>query len=410
LIRGARQLLTLRGPKEPRRGSALQELGIIHDGSLLIRDGILIEAGLTRRIENLALARNATEISAAGRVVMPGFVDSHTHLIFPPAGLFPPDVEASAHTVHTTASFRLETRARLQLEAMARHGTTTVEVKTGCGLDDKAEWKVLRVLAALRKEPVDVVTTYLLRPPLPGAEEATRIAECLDRACQEFLPAVRRRRLARFADLVWHDQVDEPLPFLRFAETARQLGFGSKVHAEGAGASAALAFALDTGAISIDHLEAANADDARRLGASGIIATLLPGVSFHRDGRYAPAKALIEAGAAVALATNFNSSHTPTLNMQTVVKLACLRMGLTPAEAISASTINGAHALGCADRVGSLEPGKLADLLILNISDYRELAHHFGMNLVRTAIKRGEVIYEEAEVAPRVPKDVRPAW
>ena len=369
-----------------------------------------MEVGATRRVENLALARHACEISAVGRVVLPGFVDSHTHLVFPPAGSFSPAVEGSARSVRTIASLRLETRARIHLEAMARHGTTTVEVKTGCGPDPKAELKVLRVLAALHREPVDVLSTFLLRLPLPGLDGADGIIPCLDRTCNEFLPAIRRRRLARFVDLAWQDHEAERPALSRYVETARGLGFDSKIHAEQGNTSAAVAFALDHKAISIDHLEGATPADARSLGQSDTIATLLPGVSFHCEGRYAPGRALIEAGAAVALATNFNPRHTPTLNMQTVVKLACLRMGLTPAEAICAATINGAHALGCADRIGSLEPGKAADLLILNISDYRELAHHFGMNLVRTAMKRGDVIYEEGEVAPRVPKDLRPAW
>jgi imidazolonepropionase len=157
-------------------------------------------------------------------------------------------------------------------------------------------------------------------------------------------------------------------------------------------------------------LEYATADDAAVLGRSPTVATLLPAASFHRDARYAPARSLIDAGAAVALATNFNPQHTPTLNMQAVVQLACYRMGMTPAEAISAATINGAHALACADAVGSLEPGKSADVLILNISDYHELAHHFGMNLVHTTIKRGEIIWEEGKVAPRPIEHIRPSW
>jgi imidazolonepropionase len=183
-----------------------------------------------------------------------------------------------------------------------------------------------------------------------------------------------------------------------------------KLHADGPAPSAAIAAAIESGAVSIDHLEHATAADAERLARSGTIATLLPCASFHSEGRYAPARTIIEAGAPVALATNFNPHHTPTLNMQAVVNLACLRMAMTPAEAVTAATINGAHALGCADKLGSLEPGKLADLLILNISDYRELAHHFGTNLVHSTMKRGEFIYEEGPVAPRPARDLRPAW
>jgi imidazolonepropionase len=407
LIRGARQLLTLRGPQGVRRGSALAELGIIHDGSLLVRDGVLVEAGTTRRVENLALARKAIEVSAVGRVIMPGFVDSHTHLLFPPPGSYAPEPQAGEHALRTLTGMRLETRARIHLEAMARHGTTTVELKTGSGLDQNAEMKILRVLWALKRKPLDVVATFLWRrPPLDSEEQVP--SSGADSPFLEFLGRISRRRLAAFADLAWDQQPASGIA--GYLAEARRLGLGRKVHAEGASVSGAVALAIEHGAASIDHLEHATAADASLLGRSQTIATLLPCASFHSDGRYAPARALIDAGAPVALATNFNPHHTPTLNMQAVVKLACSCMGMTPAEAISAATINGAHALACADKVGSLEPGKSADLQILNISDYRELAHHFGMNLVQTTMKRGEFIYQEGEVAPRPPKDLRPAW
>jgi imidazolonepropionase len=161
---------------------------------------------------------------------------------------------------------------------------------------------------------------------------------------------------------------------------------------------------------SIDHLENATADDAAMLAGVSTVATLVPGASFGDGERNAPARALIDAGAAVALATNFNPHHTPSLNMQTVVSLACLRMGMTVAEAISAATINGAHALRCASRVGSLEFGKSADILMLNVSDYRELGRHFGTNLVHMTMKRGKFIYKEGDVAPRPAEELASVW
>ncbi len=409
LIRGARQVLTLRGPNEPRRGCRLSELNIIHDGSLLVRDGVLVEVGPTRRIENLALAQKAVEVSAVGRVVMPGFVDSHTHLLFPPPGSFAAEIAAGARAIRTITGMRLETRARIYVEAMARHGTTTVEVKTGCGPDRSAEMKILRVLSALKQKPLDVVATFLLRLP-PGDPYDQPETAGVDWVTTEFLPKINRRRLAKFADLVWEEQRGQAAYFAKYLQLAQALGMRCKLHADGLAPSTAIAAAIEAGATSVDHLEHAGAADAELLGRSGTIATLLPCASFHSDGRYAPARTIIEAGAPVALATNFSPYHTPTLNMQAVVNLACLRMGMTPAEAITAATINGAHALGCADKLGSLEPGKLADLLILNISDHRELAHHFGTNLVHSTMKRGEFIYEEGPVAPRPARDLRPAW
>lgn len=285
-----------------------------------------------------------------------------------------------------------------------------MEVKTGCGPDPAAEMKILRVLASLKQKPVDIVPTFLLRLPSAdfwGDERWPGLEQWIG---GEFLPKLHRRQLARFADLYWQEVCEQVASGKQYLELARRIGLGSKVHAEVPSPGAAVALAAEHHAASVDHLEYASAADAEILGRCGTVATLLPGASFHSDGRYAPARTLIEAGAAVALATNFNPQHTPTLNMQTVVKLACCRMGMTPAEAISAATINGAHALACADKAGSLEPGKSADLLILNISDYRELAHHFGMNLVHTTIKRGEIIWEEGQVAPRPMKDLRPAW
>jgi imidazolonepropionase len=399
LIRGARQLLTLRGPKGPRRGPELNELGIIADGALLIRDGVLIEVGPTRRVENLERARGAVEISAAGRVVMPGFVDSHTHLLYPlPSG---PEGAEGARLVRAMTGQRLEVRARAWLEAMARHGTTTVEIKTGAGPDESAETKLLRVMAAFKRGALEVIPTFLLRLP-PGGDRAEWVLA-------DLLPTIRKRRLARFADLAW-----DPAPALhecfgRYLELARSLGLGCKVHAAGE-CPGAVALAVERSAASVDHLERATPADIAILAGCPTVATLLPCASFHDGGPYAPARALVDAGAAVALASNYNPRHTPALNMQTAVALACRQMGLTPAEAISAATVNGAHAVNCAARTGSIEPGKSADLLILNISDYRELGRQVGANVVHMTMKRGECIYEEAEVAPRAVEDVRLAW
>ncbi len=357
-----------------------------------------MEVGPTRRVENLAEARKAVEINAAGRVVMPGFVDSHTHLAFPPPASGELGTEGAARALRATNGQRLETRARGYLQAMARHGTTTVEVKTGCGPDESAELKILRVLSALERDPLEVVPTFLFRlPPVSGNGFHAEA----DWVFRELMPKIRRRRLARFADIAWEGDPERLDCLVRCLEVARTLGFASKVHADLPGSQAAVTAAVGHFASTIDHLEHAHPSEACLLAGSCTMATLLPCVSFHSGAGNAPARALIDAGVAVALATNFNPAHTPTLNMQTVVALACLRMAMTPAEAICAATINGAHALGRADRTGSLEPGKTADLLLLDVSDYRELARRFGTNLVHMTMKRGEFIYKEGAVARR---------
>jgi len=402
-------LLTLRGAGGPRRGADLRELGIIADGALLICDGVITEVGPTRRVENLRMARSALEINAAGRVVMPGFVDSHTHLLFPPPGgaadreTDTPTAAAdtAARLVRATTAQRLEMRARTYLEAMARHGTTTLETKTGCGPDESAELKLLRVASALNRDPIDIVPTFLCRMPghastYSGHDEA--------RVLTELLPKIRRRGLASFADLAWDPDPARHACFARYLQTARSLGFGCKLHAAGPGCAVAITMAIEHLAISIEHLEHATPGEVAVLAGSSTMATVLPSASFSNGGCLAPARGLIDAGVPIAIATNFNFHHSPSLNMQTAISLACMRMGMTAGEAISAATINGAHSLGRAARIGSLEPGKSADLLILNVHDYRELGHHFGTNLVRMTMKRGKFIYKEGEVAPRFPK------
>ncbi len=401
--------MTLRGPSEPRRGRALEELAIIQDGSVLISDGELLEVGPTRRVENLAPARKAIEVNAAGRVVMPGFVDSHTHLLFPLLRNGESIQLDSPQSIRTMGSSRLAAKARIHLEAMARHGTTTVEVKTGCGPDPVAETTILRVLASLKEKPLDVVPTLLLRLPPSKIGPDVHWAAIEEWIGKEFLPKLRRRKMARFADLCLRDHTGHLSTWTRYLHLVEQSGLGLKLHAEGTATDLAVELAMRYRTISIDHLEHATAADVVALGQAETIATLLPCHSFHQDGRYAPARSLIDAGAAVALATNYNPCLTPTLSMQTVIKLACCRMGMTAAEAVSAATINGAHALGRAERVGSLEPGKAGDVLVLNISDYRELAHAFGANLVHTTVKRGEIIWEEGKVAPRAAYDLRPS-
>jgi imidazolonepropionase len=401
LIRGARQLLTLHGPATPRCGPGLNELSIIQDGALLIRDGVLKQIGPTRRVENLAAARHAVEINASGKVVMPCFVDCHTHLAYPPPGVSDDDRAAATRALIGATWKRTSARWRVHLEAMARHGTTTAEVKTGVGPNALADFKLLRMLAKLECEPLDIVTTFLFRLP-PSAESGE--AECDEftgLVCRELLPKIRQRKLARFADVAWNPISAHHARFLRYLDAACKLGFHCKMHAEQDHAAAAIVMAMQHRALSISHLEQAGGSEASLMAGSGTIAVLLPCASFYTAAGNAPARALVDAGVPIALGSDFHPTFSPTLNMQTVVALACLRMGLTPAEAITAATINGAHALDCAARTGSLELDKSADVAILNVSDYRDLANHFGTNLVHTTMKGGAVIYREGDVGVR---------
>ncbi len=363
LVRGARQLLTLRGPAGPRRGAALGELGIIPDGALLIRGGNILEAGPSRRVENLALARDAREINAAGRVVMPGFVDGQIQAAFAPA------LPARA----------LAVRVRSLLGGMARHGTTTLAAGPNPQQDRADAWKLLRILADLNGHPLGVV-------PVCYAGTET--------SCTDALVVLARRKLAHFVSV--DAATLEPAAIRRLSECARQLGFGVAVRAGASTTAVGLAVEMEAASVSIEPVEAALAGDLVR---SGVIAMLLPAAVYQRRLEQHPAaRTLIDAGVAIALASSFGGEHCPTYNMQMAVSLACSQMGFSPAEAICAATVNGAYALALGHRCGSLEPGKAADLLLLNVTDYREVAEQIGINHVHMVLKNGSVIYQEGEV------------
>ena len=268
-----------------------------------------------------------------------------------------------------------------------RHGTTTVEAKSGYALDEPGELKTLRVLAKLNGDPLDVVPTYLGAHVLPPEYRGSADAY-IEWMASAMMLRIYRRKLALFVDVYCDAGAFTLAQSRRYLEHARRLGFGLKIHAEQFARTGAARLAVELEAASADHLEHAGEEDIRALAQSNTIATLLPGSVFHLGLRtYAPARALIEAGAAVALATDFNPGTSPTYSMQMVLSLACTEMRMSPTEAIVAATINGAHALRLGDRVGSLEPGKQGDVLILHVRDYRELPYYFGANNVHMTIR-----------------------
>ena len=410
LITGCSQLLTLRGPV-PRRGRSLGEVSIIRDGALLVRDGRIEAIGTRRRIEKLRESRGAQKLDLGGRVVLPGFVDSHTHLIFPASRANEYEQRISGATYEqiarggggiqsTVKALRrasprdLKNRALRFLREFASHGTTTLEAKSGYGLDWKNESKILQVLGELQREQaLDIVRTFLGAHVIPP-EFRRRPGAFAYLLVEGFIPAVTKARLAEFCDVFCERGAFTLAQSRRILEAGKAHGLIPRIHAEQLTRSGAARLAIEVQAASADHLDQINAADIRALGASDVTCTLLPGCSFHLGlSRYAPARKLIDAGAIVALATDFNPGTSPTVSMSMILSLACTQMHMTPAEAIAAATINPAYSLRMHDRIGSLDVGKYADLAAFDVDDYREIPYYFGVNLCSTTMKRGVIIY-----------------
>jgi len=412
LIAHCRQLLTLRGPCGPRRGRQLRELGIILDGAVLIREGRIEAVGPTRRVERHPLARRAEKFDARDYVVLPGFVDSHTHLVFPSSRADEYEQRLAGATyeqiarrgggiLSTVVKLRraspdaLLNQARGWLAEFAAHGTTTLEAKSGYGLDLKSEIKILEVLRRLNREgPLEIVSTFLAAHVVPR-EYRRRPQAYVDLLVRRMIPTVASRGLAEFCDVFCDRGAFTPAQARLILTAARVCGLEPRLHAEQLARTGGARLAAQLHAVSVDHLERVNRDDIRRLARANTISTLLPGAVFHLGkSTYAPARALIDAGAAVALASDFNPGTSPTVSMPMILSLACAQMRMTPAEAIAAATLNGAHALRRADHLGSLEPGKQADLCAFELCDYREIPYYFGVNLCRWTLKRGQAIYD----------------
>ena len=412
LITGCSELLTLRGPV-PRRGRALRDLAIIRDGALLVRDDRIAAVGPRRKIERLREARGAEKLDLGGRVVLPGFVDSHTHLIFPESRAAEYEQRIEGKTYEeiardgggiraTVAALRraspaaLKARAAANLREFAAHGTTTLEAKSGYGLSWESEQKTLEILHELHQaQPLDISCTFLGAHVVPP-EFRRRPAAFVDLVVKRWIPAVATAGLAEFCDVFCDRGAFSVAQSRRILSAGRAVGLVPRVHAEQLARTGAALLAIEMQAASADHLEKIDSDDIRALSLSGVVCTLLPGCCFHLGLReFAPARALVDAGAIVGLATDFNPGTCPTLSMSMILSLACTQMRMTPAEAIAAATINPAYSLRQHDRVGSLEVGKYADLAAFDVAGYREIPYHFGVNLCSLTMKRGIVIHSK---------------
>ncbi len=412
LIHSASQLLTLAGG--PQRGDALGNLGIVENGAVLIREGQILEVG--RSEELCARYPDEPQLDAEGCVVLPGFVDPHTHLIWAGdraaefemkmAGKHYLDILAAGggilSTVRATRAASLESllnQTRPRLMRMFAHGTTTAEAKTGYGLQLATELRLLQALLRLDAEgPLDLAFTFLAAHAIPPEYERNPQGYT-DLICNTMLPLLRDwwenqapGRELPFVDVFCEDKAFTLEQSRQILTRAKELGFPLKIHADEFENLGGASLAVELGAASADHLVKTSAADIARLGGSDTVAVSLPCTPFglaERD--YTPARELLQAGAILAIATDCNPGTAWCESMQFAIALACRALKLTPAQAIAAATINAAHAIRRADRIGSIEPGKQADLLILSVSDYRHLGYRFGTNLVRKVIKRGRV-------------------
>jgi len=410
LITGCSQLLTLRGPV-PRRGRSLGEIEIIRDGALLTHDDRIVAVGPRRRIERLPKARRAEKLNLGGRVVLPGFVDSHTHLIFPESRAAEYEqrisgatyeeiarsgggIRSSVKGLRAASPSVLKTRALKNLREFAAHGTTTIEAKSGYGLDWKSELKILQILYDLHQEhPLDIHATFLGAHVVPP-EFRRRPDAYVDVLVRRWIPTVATAGLAEFCDVYCDRGAFTVAQARRILMAGRAGGLVPRIHAEQLAHTGAARLAIELQAASADHLEKIDRKDIRALSLSNVVCTLLPGCCFHLGLKhYAPARKLIEAGAVVGVATDFNPGTSPTLSMPMILSLACTQMRMTPSEAIAAATINPAYSLRVHDRVGSLEVGKYADLAAFDVADYREIPYYFGVNLCSFTMKRGAILH-----------------
>ena len=415
LITHASQLITLAGPARPRTANEMRDLSLIEDGAILVRDGVLVAVGTSSDTAGQAEAR-VRVIDASGCVVMPGYVDAHTHPVFAgtredeyemrAAGVTYQDIAARGggilSTVRKTRSAAEQELFELALPRVGwflSHGTTTIEAKSGYGLTLADELKILRVIRRLGEEtPLDLVPTFLGAHEIPaefrksGRPDKTR-DDYIRLVTDEMLPAVAEEGLASFCDIFCESHVFTAEESRNVLSCARRLGLGVRLHAEQLSLCGGSRLASELGAATADHLEYIDEAGIECLRAASVIAVLLPGAVFNLGlHRYAPARKLIEASVAVVLATDFNPGSSPTPSMQMIHSIACTQMGMTPAECIVASTINAAYSLRLGEQIGSLEPGKQADIVILDCPDYRQIPYFFGVNHVRAVVKRGEVV------------------
>ncbi|MFA5162514.1 MAG: imidazolonepropionase [Elusimicrobiales bacterium] len=409
LIANIGQLLTFAGPDAPRAGAAMSDTGLVRGAGVIISAGKTVFAGAMKEAARHPLARRARVLDAQGRVALPGFCDSHTHPVFAAPRLADfrlrlkgagyaeikaagGGIASSAAAVRKASLRELAEMTAARFDRFLSCGTTSLEAKSGYGLSLDAEIKsLLAIRRAAELSPVDVAPTLLAAHSVPP--EFSGADKYCDYIIREILPAAARRKLAVFCDIFCEKGFFSPAQTLRLMRAARALGLAPKVHAEQLGRYGGARAAARCGAISADHLDYCGAGEIAALKKAGVMAVLLPASNhFLGMGKYPPARDMIARGLPVALATDFNPGTSPCWNMQFAVSLACLKMKLSPEEALCAATVNGAWAMGLGGRAGVIAAGRQADIALFDAKDYREIAYYFGGSLCHSVIKKGRII------------------
>lgn len=409
------QVVTLAGPARPRVGPEMRELSIVSDGAMLVVGERIAEIGTRETIEPL-LSGDCEIVDAGGRVVLPGFVDAHTHPVFAGTrvGEFEERARGSTYqeiaargggiqsTVRATREASLDELVRTgkrYADWFLRTGTTTVEAKSGYGLTLEDELKILRAIERLNRETaLRYVPTFLGAHEIPP-EYKTQRTKYVSLIVDEMLPRVAQEKLAEYCDVFCEDKVFTSDESRTILSAARSHGLGLRVHADQLSLSGGAKLAAELGTVTADHLEHTDATGIQALKSAGVQPVLLPGSVYALgSNRYPAAREMIDAGLAVVLATDFNPGSSPTPAMPMILSLASTHMKMTPAESITASTINAAFTLNRADQIGSLEPGKLADFAIHDCADYREVAYFFAVEHPWRVYTAGRSVFKRSAV------------
>ncbi|QSB11947.1 imidazolonepropionase [Lysinibacillus fusiformis] len=414
LIKNANEVITLKSNAQgPRTKEQMQEIAVIENGSVLIEEERIVAVGAYEQLEAdfPELIKKAETIDATGKIVMPGLVDCHTHLVHGGTreqefnmrlnGSTYMEIMNAGGGIHATTKRTRETsfdelyeKTMQHLDVFLKHGITTVEAKSGYGLDWETEKKQLEVAKELQAtHNIDVISTFMGAHAVPRDYKG-REDEFVDVVIHDMLPKVAELELAEFNDVFCEKGVFTPEQSQRILEAGKALGLTPKIHADEIEPYQGAELAAEVGAISAEHLLVASDEGIRKMAEAGTIAVLLPGTAFFLRAPFARGRLMIDEGVPVAISTDFNPGSSPTMSLPFIMNLACMHMGMTLEEVLTATTINAAYALNRGEQIGSLEAHKKADVLILDVENYKQLQYFYGMNHTHTVIKNGEVVVQ----------------